>query len=91
VPGVVFVVEGVGSQAAVEDADEPVREGSEGLVVGGSAGALSVVERAGAGGIVECGEGLQEQCIAEAAVAGEAGEHDSLRPGGFGDACDMPE
>ena len=33
-------------QAAVEDADEPVREGSEGLVVGGSAGALPVIERA---------------------------------------------
>jgi hypothetical protein len=32
--GEVFVVEGVGSQAAVEDADEPVREGSESLVVG---------------------------------------------------------
>jgi hypothetical protein len=45
-------------QAAVEDADEPVREGSEGLVVGGSAGALSVIGGAGAGGIVERGEGL---------------------------------
>ena len=46
-PGEVLVVEGVASQAAVEDADEPVRKGSEGLVVRGAAGALSVVERAG--------------------------------------------
>jgi hypothetical protein len=33
-------------------------EGSEGLVVGGSAGALSVIGGADAGGIVERGEGL---------------------------------
>ena len=33
----------------MEDADEPVREGSEGLVMGGAAGAPSVIERAGAG------------------------------------------
>ena len=68
-------------QAAVEDADEPVGEGAQGLVVGGSAGALSVIEGAGAGGIVGCGEGLQKQCVAEAAVAGEAGQHDPFRPG----------
>ena len=47
-PGEVLVVDGCGSQAAVEDADEPVREGAEGLVVGGAAGALSVIEGAGA-------------------------------------------
>ena len=48
VPGAVFVVAGVAGQAAVEDADEPVREGSKGLVVAGSAGALPVVVGAGA-------------------------------------------
>jgi hypothetical protein len=74
----------------VEDADEPVRDGSEGLVVGGSAGALSVIEGAGAGEIVECGEGLQEQRIAEAAVAGVAGQHHSFRAGGLV-IGDMPE
>ena len=84
-PGEVLVVEGVASQAAVEDADEPVREGSEGLVVGGSAGALPVIEGAGARGIVECGERLQEQRIAEAAVAGEAGQDHPFGAGGFGD------
>ena len=47
-------------QAAVEDADEPVREGSEGLVVGGAAGSSLVVERAGSCGVVERGERLQQ-------------------------------
>lgn len=59
VPGEALVVESVACQAAVEDADEPVGEGSEGLVIGGSSGTLPVVECAGAGGIVECGERLQ--------------------------------
>ena len=38
----------------MEDADEPVGEGSEGLVVGGSMGLLPVVERAGAMGMESC-------------------------------------
>ena len=46
---VVLVVEGVVAEAAVEDADEPVGEGAEGLVVGGAAGAVAVVVGAGAG------------------------------------------
>jgi hypothetical protein len=33
VPGEVLVVKGVASQTAVEDADEPVGEGAEGLVL----------------------------------------------------------
>ena len=45
-PGEVLVVAGVVSQAAVEDANESVREGAEGLVVSGSAAALSVIEGA---------------------------------------------
>ena len=36
-------------QAAVEDADEPVRESAEGLVVGCAAVTLPVVERPAAG------------------------------------------
>jgi hypothetical protein len=48
VPGEVLVIKGVAWQVAVEDADEPVGEGAEGLVAGGSTGALPVVERAGA-------------------------------------------
>ena len=80
-----LVVEGVASQTAVEDADEPVGEGAEGLVVGGSAGALPVVERAGAWGIVQRRKRLQEQRVTEAAVAGEAGQNHPFGPGGFGD------
>ena len=57
-PGELLIVAGVAFQAAVEDAKEPVCEGAEGLVVGGAMGALSVIEGAGAWGVVECGEGL---------------------------------
>jgi hypothetical protein len=39
-PGGGLVVEGVVAKAAVEDADEPVGEGAEGLVVGGAGGAV---------------------------------------------------
>ena len=49
-------------------ADEPVCEGDQSLVVGGSAGALPVVERAGSWGVVQRGEHLQQQRIAEASV-----------------------
>jgi hypothetical protein len=35
VPCEVFIVEGVGSEAAVEDTDKPVREGAQSSVVGG--------------------------------------------------------
>src|SRR6476661_8562643 len=48
-PGGGLVVGLVVAEAAVEDADEPVREGAEGLVVGGAGGAVSVVAGAGAG------------------------------------------
>jgi hypothetical protein len=51
-------VEGVGSKAAMEDVDEPVREGPQSLVVGGSASALPVVEGAGARGVVQRREPL---------------------------------
>ena len=47
-PGEVFVVEGLMPQAAVHDADEPVREGAEGLVVGCAMCTLPVIKRAGA-------------------------------------------
>ena len=41
-PGGHFVVGGVGFEAAVKDADEPVGELAQGGVVVGAAGALSV-------------------------------------------------
>src|SRR6202035_5869204 len=48
-PGDVFVVGAVGCEAAVEDADEAVAEGSEGLVVAVAVGAVLGVEGLGAG------------------------------------------
>lgn len=48
-PGGVFVVSGVVFEAAVEDADPPVAEGAECLVVGVAEGATSVVVGAGSG------------------------------------------
>ena len=48
-PGAVFVVGGVGFEAAVEDADEAVAEGSEGLVVPVAFGAVLGVKGAGPG------------------------------------------
>jgi hypothetical protein len=44
-PGGVLVVEGPGAEAAVEDADEAVRNGSEGLVVEVALGSSVVVVR----------------------------------------------
>jgi hypothetical protein len=75
VPGEVLVVEGVALQTAVEDADEPVGEGAEGLVVGGAVVTLSVVEAAGARSGSEGGIGLEEQGVAEPSVPGVAGQH----------------
>ena len=48
-PGDVLVVDGVVFEAAVEDPDEAVAEGSEGGVVGVTGGPVGVVERAGSG------------------------------------------
>ena len=46
-PGDVFVVSALMREAAVEDADEAVGEGPEGLVVGDATVTLTVVERPG--------------------------------------------
>src|ERR1700744_1328817 len=48
-PGGVFVVEGAGFEASVQDADEPVGETSQGVVVADAAGAELVVAGAGTG------------------------------------------
>ena len=47
-PGGVFVVERSVAEAAVEDPDEAVAKGAEGLVVGGPGGAALVVVGPGA-------------------------------------------
>jgi hypothetical protein len=48
-PGGGLVVVSVVAQAAVQDADESVGQGAQGLVVGVAAGAVSVVLAAGIG------------------------------------------
>src|SRR5829696_7668961 len=84
-PGGVFVVGGVVAQAGVQDGDEPVGEGAEGLVVGSAAGALAVVVAAGATGGGEGGEGLLVEGVGETPVPGPAGQHDAFGAGSLGD------
>lgn len=48
-PGGCLVVEGAGLEASVQDADEAVSDFAQGRVVACAAGALGVVEGAGAG------------------------------------------
>lgn len=83
-PGGVSVVEGVVSEAAVEEADEALGEGAEGSLVGVSVLASLVVEGAGfwAGG--DGGEGPLLAGVGETVVPGVAGEDDVAAAGGFG-------
>jgi hypothetical protein len=73
-PGGGFVVGVVVGEAAVEDADEAVAEGSEGFVVGVALEAAVVVERSASGAVVERAEGPLVDGIGEAGGADEAGE-----------------
>src|SRR5216683_3799874 len=84
-PGGGLVVEGAGFEASVQDADEPVGELAEGGVVLGAAGALGVVEGAGAGRCGQGAHGLGHQRVGEPLVADEPGGDDLLLPGGAGD------
>ena len=52
-PGDVLVVEAAVLDAAVEDADEPVGEGAEGLVVEVPFGSVLVVEQSASGAVGE--------------------------------------
>ena len=69
----------------MEDADEAVAEGPEGLVVGVFGGAAFVVEGAGAGAFGDRAEGPEVAAVGEVAVAGVAGEDCPAFSGGFGD------
>ena len=60
----------------MEDADEPVGEGSEGLVVGVACGAVSVVAGPGSRRAGQCAERLLVEGVGEAPVAGVAGQDD---------------
>src|SRR5216683_7223780 len=84
-PGGGLVVEGAGLEASVQDADEPVGEPPQGIVVFDAAGAEVVVEGAGAGRGVQGGEGLGVQRVDEPVVVDEPGGDDLLLPGGSGD------
>src|SRR6185437_4640436 len=86
-PGGGLVVEGAGLEASVEDADEPVGQPSECVVVLDSAGAELVVEGAGAGRGVQGGEGLGVERVDEPVVVDEPGGDDLLLPGGSGDGA----
>ena len=84
-PGGCLVVEGAGLQASVQDADEPVRQPPQGVVVLDPAGAEVVVEGAGAGRGVQRCEGLGVQRVNEPVVVDEPGGDDLLLPRRAGD------
>jgi hypothetical protein len=62
----------------VEDADEAVAEGAEGLVVGVAGLAVLVVVGAGTGAGADSGEGPQVDRVGEVLVADVAGQDDAL-------------
>ena len=83
-PGDVFVVGDVVGEASVEDADESVAEGAEGLVVGVVGRSTLVVVAACSGRSGERGEGPQVDRIGESLVADMPGENNAFgarRPG----------
>ena len=83
-PGGVFVVEAVVVEAAVEDADEPVGERSEGLVVEVAGGSVLVVEGATARALGERAERGLVEGVVEPPVADVSGEDGFLFAGGDG-------
>jgi hypothetical protein len=86
-PGGCLVVEGAGLQASVQDADEPVRQSAERVVVLDPPGAELVVEGTGAGRGVQGREGLGVERVDEPVVAGEPGGDDLLLPGRAGEGA----
>jgi hypothetical protein len=64
-PGGGLVVSGAGFQAAVQDADEPVREVAQRGPVADAGGPVGVVTRPGTGRGIEGGEGLTVEGVAE--------------------------
>jgi hypothetical protein len=82
-----LVVEGAGLQASVQDADEPVSQPPERVVVFVSFGALRVVERAGAGRGVQRREGPVHEGVDEPVVVDEPGGDDLLLARRAGDGA----
>src|SRR5215472_12800048 len=84
-PGGVLVVEGAGLEAAVQDADEPVGDAPQGVVVLQSAVAEPVIVSTGTGRGVQGGERLGVERVDEPVVVHEPGGYDLPLPGGPGD------
>jgi hypothetical protein len=83
-PAGVFVVGRVVAQAAVQDADETVAQGAQGLMMGVASGAVLVIERAGAGAGQQGSEGPLVDGVLEAAIAHVAGQHRAFLAGCHG-------
>jgi len=75
-PGYGLVVEGAGPKASVQDADEPVGQPPQGIVMFDSPSAELVVERAGRGRGGQGGEGLGHESVDEPVVVDEPGGDD---------------
>jgi hypothetical protein len=71
----------------VQDADEPVRQPAQSVVVVDAAGTELVVEGAGAWGGFQGREGLGVQRVDEPVVVDEPGGDDLLLPGRAGDGA----
>src|SRR3954451_1211804 len=84
-PGGLFVVEGAVTEAAVEDADEAVGQGSQRGVMRCAARALMVIEGPCAGAGVDSGVGPGVARVDEVLVADVAGQHDFGLARGSGD------
>src|SRR6516165_8438034 len=85
IPGRRLIVGAPMGEAAVEDADEAVREHAQRLSVGLAGGALLLVEAPRAGRCAERGEGPPGARVAEAVVADEPGDDDLGLSRGSGD------
>jgi hypothetical protein len=70
-PGGFLVVDGTGLQASVQDADEPVGQAAERVIMFDPADAEAVVEGAGAGRGVQGREGLRVQRVNQPVVVDE--------------------
>src|SRR5439155_14862600 len=92
-PGGGFVVDGVGFETSVEDADQAVAELAESGLVTFAAVAQRLIVSAGTGRALQRAEGPLVDGVAESAVAGVAGQHDTSVAGGAGDrrgTCVVP-
>src|SRR6476619_6331560 len=84
-PGGVLVVVGAGLEAAVQDADQPVRELAQSGVVANLPGSERVVIQPRARGCTKRRERLLVERVAESTVRRIPGQHDGLLPRGPGD------